>query len=112
MKNKKSTITDLPNDIRRAIPIGKRSAYVQEIIKQAIRGEFHDFKNTTYVCGKTQLVHMLHTANEPALLSIRQAVINGEYDESPDADDISNMKKDWAENGGNEAEWKTLFGNN
>lgn len=108
---KKSTITDLPNDIRIAIPIEKRSPYVQEIIKQAQRGEFHDFKNTTYACGKTQLAHMLHLANEPALLNIRQAVINGDYDESPDAEDEANMKKDWLENGGNEENWKQLFGN-
>lgn len=110
MKTGKSTITNLPNDIRVAVPHCERNAYVKEIIKQAERGEFHDFKNQLYVCGKVQLAHMLHEANEPALLPIRQAVINGEYDESPDADDKALMKKDWLENGGTEESYKSMFG--
>ncbi len=47
---KKSTITDLPNDIRAAVPPADRTPLIQQIIEQAEAGEFHDFKNTTYVC--------------------------------------------------------------
>lgn len=110
MNKQKSTITDLPNDIRAAVPNHERNAYVKEIIKQAQRGEFHDFKNTTYVCGKVQLAHMLYEANEEALNPIRQAVINGDYDESPDAEDKAMLKKDWVENGGTEESYKSMFG--
>lgn len=110
MKNRKSIITDLPNDIRRAIPHSERNAYVQEIIEQAQRGEFHDFKNKLYSCGKVQLAHMLHEANEPALLPIIKAVIDGEYDESPDAEDKATMKKDWLEGGGTSASYENIFG--
>jgi hypothetical protein len=106
---KKSTIKDLPEDIRKSIPAIERSAYVQEIIKQALRGEFHDFKNTTYVCGKVQLAHMLHEAKDERLASIRQSVIHGEYDESPDDEDKALMKKDWLENGGTEESYKSMF---
>jgi hypothetical protein len=110
MTVRKSTITDLPNDIRIAVPHSERNAYIKEIIKQAARGEFHDFKNKLYACGKVQLAHMLREANEPALDKIRQAVINGDYDESPDAEDKALMKKDWLENGGTEAGYKLMFG--
>lgn len=90
----KSTITDLPNDIRNAVPNYAQNALIQEIITQALRGEFHDYKNNLYACGKVQLVGMLQETNEPALLSIRQSVVNGDYDESPDAEDKATMKKD------------------
>lgn len=110
MSIRKSTIKDLPNDIRIAVPHHERNAYVKEIIKQAERGEFHDFKNKLYACGKVQLSHMLHEAKEPALAKIRQAVINGDYDESPDAEDKALMKKDWIENGGTEKSYKLMFG--
>ena len=106
----KSTITDLPNDIRIAVPHSERNAYVKEIIKQAERGEFHDFKNKLYACGKAQLAHMLHEANEPSLLPIRQAVIHGEYDESPDEIDKAMMKKDWLDNGGSLSGYEQMFG--
>lgn len=107
---KKSTITDLPNDIMIAVPHYERDVCIRAIIKQAQRGEFHDYKNTTYACGKVQLAQMLHEANEPALLPIRQAVINGEYDESPDAEDKALMKKDWLENGGTLETYEAMFG--
>lgn len=110
MKNKKSTITDLPNDIRAAVSHSERNAFVKEIIKQAERGEFHDFKNKVYVCGKIQLAHMLHETKEAALQPIRQAVINGDYDESPDAEDKAAMKKDWLAEGGTIESYEIMFG--
>ena len=53
---------------------------------------------------------MLHDSKETALLPIRQAVINGDYDESPDAEDKAMMKKDWLENGGTLASYEAMFG--
>lgn len=107
---RKSTIKDLPHDIMLAVPHAERSPYIQEIIKQAQRGEFHDFKNKLYVCGKVQLAHMLHEAKEPALLQIRQAVINGDYDESPDDEDKAQMKKEWLESGATLESYERMFG--
>jgi hypothetical protein len=106
---RKSTITDLSNDIRQAVPNFKENEHIMEIIRQAQAGEFHDFKNTTYACGKMMLVQMLSEVNEKALIPIRQAVIDGEYDESPDAEDQAQIKKDWLENGGDEDSFKILF---
>ncbi len=107
---KKSTITNLPNDIRAAVPNFEKSTYLCDIIKQAEAGEFHDFKNTTYTCGKTQLAHMLYESVHPELIPIRQAVINGDYDESPDIEDKAAMKKDWLENGGDLKSYEEMFG--
>lgn len=109
---KKSTITDLPNDLRQAVPNHQQNAMVTEIIKQAEAGEFHDFKSTLYACGKVQLVNMLYEANDMGAIKIREAVINGDYDESPDEEDKAIMKKDWIDNGGTIEEWEKLFGNN
>jgi hypothetical protein len=106
----KSTIKDLSNDIRQAVPNFKENQFIMEIIRQAQAGEFHDFKNTTYACGKLALAQMLQEANEPLLLKIRQSVIDGEYDESPDAEDKAQMKKDWLADGGTEESYKKMFG--
>lgn len=105
----KSTITDLPNDIRKAVPHYKENQAIMEIIRQAQAGEFHDFKNTTHVCGKMAAAKMLQEANEPALVPIRQAIIDGEYDESPDSEDKAQLKKDWLDGGGTEESYKKLF---
>lgn len=107
---KKSTITDLPKDIKQAVPNYKDNQAVMEIIRQAQAGEFHDFKNTTHVCGKMAVAQMLLDAKEPALLPIRQAVINGDYDESPDDEDKAKMKKEWLQDGGTEEGYNLLFG--
>lgn len=107
---KKSTITDLPNDIKAAVPNWQDNALVKEIITQAEQGEFHDFKNKRYVCGKVQVADMLYEANDRRLFNIRQAIVNGDYDESPDEEDEAMMKKDWIENGGTEESYKKMFG--
>ena len=106
----KSTITDLPNDIRIAVPNSEINFCIQEIIRQAQCGEFHDFKNTNYACGKIQLVNMLRVANNIALEPIIEAVINGDYDESPDEEDKEKMKNDWLENGGTIQSYEAMFG--
>lgn len=110
MKMKKSTITDLPNDIREVLPNSEQNVFVKEIIAQAERGNFHDFKDEVYVFSKLALIKMLDDSGEPALKPIREAVINGDYDESPDAEDKAMMKKDWLENGGTEETYRKMFG--
>jgi hypothetical protein len=107
---KKSTITDLSKDIIKAVPHFKENELVMEIIRQAQAGEFHDFKNTTHVCGKVALVQMLQETNAPELLKIIKSVMNGDYDESPDEDDKAQMKKDWLADGGTEDSYNKLFG--
>ncbi len=55
------------------------------IIEEAKAGEFHDYKNDKYLCGKMALIEKL--SKFPELKYIETQVRNGDYDESPDDDD-------------------------
>lgn len=76
-----------------------------EMIQEAKAGEYHDFKNTKYLCGKVALASKL--VKFPELNDIRQEILQGVYDESPDEDDKKRMAADLRANGG-EAILKTL----
>ncbi len=97
---KKSTITDLPTEIEALIPANERTTLIHQILYEAREGEFHDFKNEKYICGKVQVAQMLHETGDIRLEPIRMAIINGEYDESPDDTDLQQMKSDWLIDGG------------
>lgn len=88
MKNRKSTTIDLIVDLMPYNSDGKLNA----IIDEARLGEFHDYKNQKYACGKLELHTLL--APFPELEHIRKAVADGDYDESPDAEDKAMMKAD------------------
>lgn len=62
------------------------------MIAEAKAGEFHDFKNEKYTCGKVELADQL--SKFPELTDIRTAVIQGEYDEQADEDDKARMRED------------------
>lgn len=66
-----------------------------KIIERAKENGYHDFKmdDEKYdsICGKMDLVS--HLSIFPELEDIRQGVINGDYDESPDSDDIAELEK-------------------
>ena len=62
----------------------------ERIINEAKAGEFHDYKNEKYVCGKVALVSLLIEAN---LLELKNAVVNGEYDEVADEEDKAKMRE-------------------
>ena len=56
-----------------------------DIIAEAKAGEFHDYKNEKYVCGKLELVNQLR--RKGGLDDIVSQVMRGDYDEKPDAED-------------------------
>jgi len=89
---KKSTNKELVEELTALNVNGK----YDHIIKEAMDGEYHDFKNEKYVCGKVQLVNELSLF--PELSSIRAAVIDGKYDESPDEEDKKKMRQEIIEN--------------
>lgn len=62
------------------------------MIEEAKAGEYHDFKNKKYDCGKVELATQL--ANFPELEDIRDEVITGEYDEPADEADKEMMRAD------------------
>ena len=73
----KSTMTHLVKELEK-LP---QNDAIKEIIKEAKAGEFHDYKNKKYICGKLALVKKL---NDLGLHDIKKDVINGIYDEEPD----------------------------
>lgn len=80
-KKPKCTIKDLPGELLK-LP---KSDLRDMIIEEAKAGEYHDYKNTKYVCGKTELVMLL--AKLDGADDIRNEVLCGVYDEMPDAED-------------------------
>ena len=85
----KSTMVELPAELEALNKDGK----YDHIIAEAKAGEYHDFKNKKHVCGKVAVVGEL--AKFPELAHIRTAVMNGEYDESPDEEDKAQMREDF-----------------
>lgn len=105
---RKSTITDLPKDIQKAVPHFKENQIIMEIIRLAQAGEFNCFKSTK-AAPKIVLVELLKRSNEKQLHPIINAVFDGQYDEAPDKEDLIEIKKDWISNGGSEEMYKHLF---
>lgn len=88
---KKSTMVELVQELENIIPLGdsRKIAYFNETIEEAKRGEYHDYKNKKYACGKVAVVARLRYMN---LHALAQRVINGEFDEEADAEDIAYLK--------------------
>jgi hypothetical protein len=83
----------------RALPQTPEIAF---ILHEAERGEYHDFKNQLYACGKVEVVGKLRAAADhprtpkaarEVLRGLAQRVIEGEFDEAPDEDDIEEMRR-------------------
>jgi capsid portal protein len=76
----KSTMIELVQELEALPP----TPAITEIIDEAKAGEYHDFKNEKYVCGKVALVAKLYTAD---LHDLAERVKEGEFDETPDEED-------------------------
>ena len=83
---KKDTRTDLVTELQKV----EQTPLVLRIIEEAKAGEFHDFKNKKYVCGKIALVGLLR---EAGIEWLRQRVIDGEFDETADEEDKAELRK-------------------
>jgi len=88
--SEKSTMVELVIELQK-LP---KNPEVLQMIKEAKQGEFHDYKNKKYDCGKMASAQMLHHIGDKypdckeEATRIRGLIINGEYDERPDQDDI------------------------
>jgi len=81
------TRVDLVVELEKVKP---RTTGIQSIIDEARAGEFHDYKNQKYDCGKTELVKRLQLNG---LYSLSMRVANGDFDEDADEDDKAEMRK-------------------
>ena len=61
-----------------------KTSLIEFIIKEAKAGEYHDYKNEKYVCGKVALVGYLDQAG---LADLSSRVKDGEFDEEADEQD-------------------------
>ncbi len=94
----KSTMYELANELR----ILPQTPEIADILHEAETGEYHDYKNNKYACGKVA-VHgkLLVAASCPRtpkaareiLRALALRVQEGEFDETPDDDDIEEMRK-------------------
>lgn len=66
-----------------------RNPAIDQIIAEAKAGEYHDYKNQKYACGKLQLSNDLRGVG---LIHIAIRVENGEFDEIADEDDKAQMR--------------------
>lgn len=62
---------------------------IQEMIDEAKAGEYHDYKNNKYVCGKMAVVGKLRAAG---LNELADRVTQGEFDEEMDEEDKAEMR--------------------
>ncbi len=83
---RKSTMVELVEMLRQK----PQSTLRDEIIKEALAGEFHDYKNDKYTCGKVAAAHLLTVAGFHDLATL---VKEGEFDEEADEQDKTNMRK-------------------
>lgn len=88
----KSTMVELVQELEKIQP---RTPKIQEIIDEARAGEYHDYKNEKYVCGKVAASWKLRDAG---LIELARQIENGVYDEKPDEQDRENMRRDVIEN--------------
>lgn len=63
---------------------------IEEMIQEAKAGEYHDYKNNKYACGKVAVVGKLLSEG---LNELADRVKRGEFDERPDEDDREEMRK-------------------
>lgn len=82
----KSTMVELVDELRKLL----RSPEIDRMIEEAKAGEYHDFKNNRYACGKvessTRLTQLGYT-------DLAKRIQNGEFDEDPDEHDRAELRK-------------------
>lgn len=87
MKTKKSTMVELVEELEKLVP---RSAAIEDMIKEAKAGEFHDYKNEKYACGKVEAYNRLMFIGHKDLAN---RIANGEFDEEPDEADLKQLRE-------------------
>lgn len=86
-QNEKSTMVELVEELRK-LP---QSPEIDFMIKEALAGEYHDYKNKKYACGKATSSARLELLGH---LELANRIRNGEFDETADEDDKAMMRAD------------------
>ncbi len=91
-RQRKSTMVELVNELRN-LPESPAIAFM---IEEAKAGEYHDYKNVKYICGKMESSQRLR---QLGYADLAKRIEQGEFDEEADADDDAMLRKDLADNG-------------
>jgi hypothetical protein len=81
--------------------IEKKTDLIKAIIAEAKAGEYHDYKNKKYVCGKVAANDLLQVAakqhgdekTKKLLLDLAERIRNGVFDEEADEEDKAAMRE-------------------
>lgn len=68
-----------------------KSAAIDEMIAEAKAGEYHDYKNQKYACGKVESHNRLAALGYHELAA---RIANGDFDEVADEEDKAMMRAD------------------
>jgi hypothetical protein len=85
----KDTRFELVEELEKIQP---RTSAIEEMIQEAKAGEYHDYKNEKYDCGKVAVSGKLRRAG---LTDLAKRVESGEFDELADEEDKANLRKDF-----------------
>jgi len=91
MRQRKSTMIELVEELRK-LP---KSKEIDFMIKEALAGEYHDYKNVKYCCGKIESYSRLRKLGH---VDLAEKIKNGEFDEIADEDDKNMMRNDLKDN--------------
>ena len=71
-----------------------KSPEIDFIIQEAKAGEYHDYKNEKYACGKVEASAKLRAVG---LIPLAKRIENGDFDEVADEEDKAKMRADLPE---------------
>ena len=89
----KSTMVELVEELKK-LP---SSPEIDFVIEEALAGEYHDFKNQKYFCGKIESAGRL---SKLGYLELARRIEQGEFDEKADAEDDARMLAELADQKG------------
>lgn len=83
---RKSTMVELVDELKK-LP---QTPGIQFMIAEALAGEYHDYKNNKYACGKMESSRRLRSMG---FIDLAKRIENGEFDEEADETDKAEMRK-------------------
>lgn len=86
----KDTRVDLVQELHHILPLAENLPYVaalRDMISEAKAGEYHDYKNQKYACGKMASHEFLENIGTPSAKQLAARIAKGEFDERPDDQD-------------------------
>ncbi len=107
---RKSTMVELVDELKKLLEVETREAHYNDLcfmIEEATRGEYHDYKNKKYACGKVASSGHLRAMG---FIDLAKRIEDGEFDEEADEEDKAYMRKVLKESGASDRVCKDVFG--